>query len=156
VRWSDTDLSGIYVATIGQNPQETVFAVNVPTATETFEASESDPTRAQPEDLRTAYQDWDFQLLTDPHDVNHSTGASNAELEPSHVPIGPFIARVALLAMFTLFLVQVVLAWCFGHYSGVADSAGRNPRQGFARGLGATLLDFLPYGLAFGLFAAVA
>lgn len=156
VRWSDTDLSGLYVATIGQNPQEMVFAVNVPTATETLEASESDPTRATPENLRSTYSDWDFQLLTDPHDVNHATGASGAEQEPSRLPIGPFVARVLLLAMFTLFMLQVVLAWCFGHYSGVADSAGRHLKRAGPRGLAATLLNVLPYGMALGLFAAIA
>jgi hypothetical protein len=155
VRWADTDLSGLYVATIGQSPQELAFAVNVPTATETSETSESDPARAVPEDLRRAYPDWDFQLVTDPHEVNHSTGVSGAVPEPARLPIGPVIARAALLAMFVLFLVQVVLAWWFGHYSGVPE-AGRNPARSIPRGLAAGLLQMLPYGLSAGLFAVCA
>jgi hypothetical protein len=155
VRWADTDLSGLYVATIGQSPRELVFAVNVPMATETSEASESDPARSPPDQLRNYYHDWDFQLVTDPREVNHSAGVSGATPEPARLPIGPAVARVALLAMFALFLAQVVLAWWFGHYSGVVD-AGRNPAWVIPRGLAARVLQVLPYVLSCGLFAGCA
>src|SRR5262249_41180189 len=41
LRWVDTGTSGIYRAVIGQDPHDHLFAVNVPTSTDTQQASES-------------------------------------------------------------------------------------------------------------------
>src|SRR5262249_53531224 len=51
LHWADTDISGIYRATVGQHPQEHLFAVNGPVATAGQQASQSDPPRAPQRDL---------------------------------------------------------------------------------------------------------
>ena len=55
LRWTDTDISGLYRATIGQHPQEFLFAVNVPTATESQQACESDLARTNATELQAAF-----------------------------------------------------------------------------------------------------
>ncbi|MGE3809182.1 MAG: BatA domain-containing protein, partial [Gemmataceae bacterium] len=57
--WSDTSTSGIYKAVVGQLPEEHLFAVNVPTATLSQQACESDLARTNREELRSTYQGWD-------------------------------------------------------------------------------------------------
>jgi hypothetical protein len=129
LRWLDTDQSGIYRATIGRHPQEYLFAVNVPAAAEGQEASESDLARASAAELRSVFRDWEFQVETDPGRVVHAGGPSTpVPLESSEAlaargaGIGALVARVLLLAMFLLLLLEVVLAWRFGHYSAVNTS----------------------------------
>ena len=61
LRWADTDQSGLYRATIGQHPQEYLFAVNVPVATDTQLASESDLARTNSTELQAAYPGWTFR-----------------------------------------------------------------------------------------------
>jgi hypothetical protein len=131
LRWADTDVSGVYRVVLGQHPQEHVFAVNVPAATLDEQASESDLTRATREDLSRAYPEWEFQLVTDLNDVSHTGGPSASDAENRvAAPIGPGIAHYLLLAVLALVLVEVVMAWRFGHYSGTPSnepvpSAGR-------------------------------
>src|SRR5262249_38148495 len=114
LRWADTDQSGIYVATVGSDPHEHVFAVNPPTATDAQQASESDLTRTSAEELRRVYPEWELQVVTDPRDAVHtrSTGGEYSEYER---PLGPLVARWLLLLMLILVFVEVVLAWHFGH-----------------------------------------
>jgi hypothetical protein len=123
-RWADTDLSGLYRATIGQAPQEHYFAVNVPTASDGQAASESDLTRTSGDELHRTYPEWDFQLVTDLKDVSHTGGpALSQEAAPARSP-GAVIARWLLLAMLVMLLLEVVLAWVFGHYTAVAGAPG--------------------------------
>jgi hypothetical protein len=120
LRWTDTDISGVYRATIGQHPRDYLFAVNVPTAAESQQACESDLARTNQTELQSTYPGWEFQLVTDPGQVVHSGGPA-AELagERPMRGIGAVLARWLLLTMVALLVVEVVLAWRFGHYSGV-------------------------------------
>ena len=123
LRWTDTDLSGLYVATIGQHPQEYPFAVNVPAATDSQQATESDPARIGVAELQAIYPGWDFQLATELAQLRHASSPS-AEASgdrPLH-GMGMVIARWLLLAMFVLLVLEVVLAWRFGHYSAIPSS----------------------------------
>jgi hypothetical protein len=124
LRWTDTDVSGIYRAVIGSHPQEHLFAVNVPAATLAEEASESDLTRATRDDLNRAYPEWQLQLVADLSDVSHSGGPTAAESAEDRVPqpIAPEIAQWLLLAVLALVLIEVIMAWRFAHYSGVASN----------------------------------
>jgi hypothetical protein len=129
LRWADTDQSGIYVATIGSHPQEHIFAVNPPTATEALLASESDLTRAKSEDLRRAYPEWELQIVTDPRDAVHAATAAG---DPDLIlkPLGPGVAHWLLLLALVLLLAEVVLAWHFGHYSATAGGFDSPPATG--------------------------
>jgi hypothetical protein len=130
-RWADTDLSGLYRATIGQAPQEHYFAVNVPTASDGQGTSESDLTRTTADELHRTYPEWDFQLVTDLKDVSHTGGpaATDQEAAPAKSP-GTVFARWLLLAMLAMLLVEGVLAWVFGHYTAVAGAPGGPPARG--------------------------
>jgi hypothetical protein len=119
LRWTDTDVSGIYRAVIGHHPREHLFAVNVPTATDSQQVCESDLRRTNKEELKATYPGWDFQLVSDAHDAVHSGGPVMEDGERPVTGIGTAIARWLLLAMLGLLLVEVVLAWQFGHYSAV-------------------------------------
>ena len=142
LRWTDTDISGIYRATIGQQPQEYLFAVNVPAATEAQQASESDLTRTTEEEIKKLYPEWQFQLVTDPRRATHSgnppvPGGTGSPPVPGGIivdetsePPGSGIAQWLLLAMFVFLVVEVVLAWQFGHFSTVADSHDAPPARG--------------------------
>src|SRR5262249_2077326 len=129
LRWGDTDVSGVYKLVIGQHPREHLFAVNVPAATDAQEASESNPARADREGLQKLYPEWDFQKVTDLHDVVHSGGTTGAP-ELLYRPLGTAIARWLLLAVLALLGAEVVLAWHFGHYSRVAGTPGARPAEG--------------------------
>jgi hypothetical protein len=131
LRWAETDLSGVYRAVIGQHPRDYLFAVNVPTATETQQASESDLSRTNHTELQAAYPDWDFQLVTDLRKVVHSGGpVAEATVDRPIRGLGMVIARWLLLFMTVLLIVEVVLAWRFGHYTAVAMQSERPPAPG--------------------------
>ncbi len=123
LRWADTDVSGVYSVLLGRDPQEHLFAVNVPAATASDEASESDLARATREDLNHAYPEWELQLVADLGEVNHSGGPS-ADIEKDRVPapLGPGIAHWFLLAVLGLLFAEIVMAWQFGHYSATASN----------------------------------
>ncbi len=125
-RFADTDVSGLYRAVVGQHPREFLFAVNVPAATLGEEGSESDLTRATPEELRRSYPEWEFQVVTDLAQVSH-TGGPAAPEERVAQPLGPGVARVLLTAMLVLILLEVILAWRFGHYSASAANEAPAP-----------------------------
>jgi hypothetical protein len=131
LRWTDTDISGIYRATLGQHPQEYLFAVNVPTAAAAQGTSESDLARTNQAELQSLYPHWDFQWVTDLRQAVH-TGRTKA---PSAAPrpargLGMFVARWLLLGMMLLSLLEVLLAWHFGHYSSVSGTLGTPPTRG--------------------------
>src|SRR5438132_2474096 len=119
LRWSATDTSGVFRAVIGRDPHDHLFAVNVPTTTDSQQACESDLARTNAEELRTTFPGWDLQLVTDPRDVVHSGGPVIETTENTSGGLGMAVARGLLLAMLVLLLAEVVLAWKFGHYSAV-------------------------------------
>jgi hypothetical protein len=132
LRWTDTDISGLYRATISKHPQEYLFAVNVPTAIDSQQGCESELTRADPEDLHAAFPGWDFHLVTDAAKANHFRGleppAANSDAVVSG--IGADAARYLLLVMLALLLTEGFLAWRFGHHS-TASVADQPPTSGW-------------------------
>jgi hypothetical protein len=128
-RWGQTDEAGVYRMTVGQDPQEYLFAVNPPASTPDQKGSESDLTRLDKARLQAAYPELDFQLVKEPGQIKHTASNGASEEETVRAPIGPVIARYALLAVLALLLLEVVLAWTFGHYSKVAGAA-EPPRTG--------------------------
>lgn len=116
LRWTDTDISGVYSAVVGQQPRQHLFAVNVPAVNEAQQLSESDLTRTNREDLQKTYPEWEIQVVADLGQVKH---APPVEGEPEHIvlPLGDIVARWLLLIVLALLLVEIVLAWRFAHYN---------------------------------------
>ena len=127
--WPDTDQSGIYRLTIGQDPQERLFAVNVPTMVPDRKSSESDLTRVDKAKLKAAFPGWDLQVVKELQEIQHD-GSSlvidpDTEQPKQAKPIGPWIAHALLLAVVFLLFLEVVLACFFGHYSATAGALGQ-------------------------------
>jgi hypothetical protein len=116
LRWSDTDMSGIYRAVLGSGPREHLFAVNVPVTNEAQQAGESNLARTSREELGKVYPEWDVQVVHDPAQVARTvvtaTGARPVLREQ-----GTQIARWVLLAVLALALAEVVVAWHFGRHT---------------------------------------
>src|SRR5229473_1993823 len=127
-RWSGTDTSGVYRAVIGFDPRDHLFAINVPTTTDAQQACESDLARTNPEELRSTFPGWDFQVVTEVKDVVHSGGPVIEVSENTVGGLGMAVARALLLAMLVLLLAEVVLAWKFGHYSVVTARTEAPPQ----------------------------
>ena len=127
LRFADTDLAGIYKVTLGSSPREYLFAVNVPTSTEDQQASESNLTRTSLDELQRTYPEWDIQVVTDLANVVHATPADQESTEIYYAPQGPPIARLLLLLLLGLLLLEVVLAWRFGHYSSSVTGIEQGP-----------------------------
>jgi hypothetical protein len=122
LRWADTDISGIYRATIGGNPRESLFAVNAPVATGPQQASESDLARTNKEELQAIFPGWELQVVSDPAQVVHAGGTPKGDGGGgAQHGVGEHVARTLLLIMLGLMLLEVVLAWRFGHH---ADGPG--------------------------------
>jgi hypothetical protein len=116
-RFAETEQAGIYRATIGQHPQDYLYAVNVPTSTEGQQGSESDLTRLQPQDLQASYAGMEFQVVHDPRSVVHAPAGGTGDGQPAGSGMGPVIARVLLFLFLVLMLGEVVLAWKLGRFS---------------------------------------
>jgi hypothetical protein len=131
VRWTDTDVSGIYKVLVGSDPQEYVFAVNVPSINDA-QTSESSLNRVGREELQTLYNTPDLQVVRDLRDVDHSIGP-NAVAKTEYQPLGGDIAHWILLIVLALVLIEVVLAWVFGHYSAAVtpDELAPKPLTGW-------------------------
>ncbi len=142
VRFTDTDVSGIYSITVGSDPREHLFAVNVPAINEAQQLSESELTRTSREEIQKTYPEWEVQVVTDPGQAVHTKASSSGQPEMVLRPLGPVIARWLLLGLLVLVLLEVILAWQFGHYSAVAEP-DPGARQG-ARRRGAWVLVVLP------------
>jgi hypothetical protein len=140
LRWADTDQSGLYRATIGQDPREHLFAVNVPAAADAQEASESDPARTNLAALQSAYPGWDFQLVTDLGQVNHSVDHGTGSEERPGGVLGRAVAHFLLLAVLGLLVTEVVLAWRFGHYRAAAPGASVSQPSGILGTLASSIL----------------
>ncbi|HEV2950294.1 MAG TPA: VWA domain-containing protein [Gemmataceae bacterium] len=128
-RWSGTDTSGVYRAVIGLDPRDHLFAINVPTTTDAQQACESDLARTNPEELRSTFPGWDFQVVTEVKDAVHSGGPLIEVSENTVGGLGMAVARALLLAMLVLLLAEVVLAWKFGHYSAVGMHSESPPQN---------------------------
>jgi uncharacterized membrane protein len=129
LRWTDTDVSGVYTVALGQDPHEYLFAVNVPAVNETQQLSESDLTRTSRLELEKTYPEWQkLQVVSDPGDARHAP-IESAGPELVLRPIGPTVARWLLLALLVLVLLEVVLAWQFGHFSAAAQVEQERPRH---------------------------
>jgi hypothetical protein len=142
LRWADTDLSGVYQAVVGGGPREHLFAVNVPAAGDSQQGSESNLARTGREELQRVYPEWEVQVVRDPKQVVRTAGpAAPAELVTR--PQGTVVARGLLLGLLALVLLEIVLAWHFGHYSAAAgEQTAPRPRTWRGR-----LLYLAPAGL---------
>ena len=134
-RWSDSDVSGVYWATIGDNPVGRAFAVNFPASTPDMQSSESNLARTTKEELNKIYPEWEIQVVRDPSEAVHDgrplvPGDGRGGAAPAEH--GSHIARWLLLVALALLAAEVVLAWYFGHYSAVHER-DRAP-HGWARG----------------------
>ncbi len=119
-RWADTDWSGIYRLTPAQDPQEYLFAVNVPATTPDQRGSESDLARLDHEKFQEAFPNWKIDLVNDPRQVPRGGEQPGAMELNERGLLGPAVASYLLLAVLVLMFVEVILAWQFGHYSAAA------------------------------------
>jgi hypothetical protein len=129
-RWLETDQSGLYRLTIGQDPQEYLFAVNVPVTVPDRKGSESDLTRTDKGKLKAAYPGWDLQVVKTLGEVQHGgtiEGPEGDDQGKSPNPIGPFIAHYVLLAVIVLLFLEIVLGCTFGHFTVSARALGQAP-----------------------------
>jgi hypothetical protein len=149
LRWNDTAISGLYRATLGAHPQEYLFAVNVPTTTDAQQSSESDLARTSEKELRDAFPGWEFQYVTDLDQVSHSGGPTFAPApDQPAAGAGTVVARWVLFAVLALLLVEVLLAWVFGHYSSVVDGTeGRPPAGGWLVPAAVTVVSAAAFGI---------
>jgi hypothetical protein len=116
LRYFDTDVSGLYRVTLGNQKKEYPFAVNVPTGGEPA-TSESNLTRATEEEMAKVYGE--IKIATDPDSLVRDA-IEGTEIEVIERSLGPLIAQWLLLVCFVLILCEVLLAWLFGHYTSVA------------------------------------
>ena len=156
-RWLDTDQSGIYRLTLGNHPEEYLFAVNVPVSVPDRKSSESDLKRADLPAIKAAYPGWDFQVVKELKEVQHGGTAlvvdPETDLPRQPKPIGPWIAHVLLVAVIVLLFAEVILACLFGHYTASAAALGQAAARlrGWPALAGAALAV-----VALGMFAFVA
>jgi hypothetical protein len=120
LRWIDTDVSGIYRVAAGK--REHLFAVNVPALNNARLSSPSDLTRTNREELQKVYPEWDLQLVTEPGQVVRTTSTADGTEIKIYEPLGPTVARWLLLVVLGIVLIEVVLAFVFGHYSSTATT----------------------------------
>jgi hypothetical protein len=153
-RWVDTDQSGIYRLSVGQDAHEYLFVVNVPTTVPDHKSSESDLRRTDKARLKESYPGWELQVVKDLSEVQHGKGGSTFDPDSEEMkkpkPVGPWIAHFLLLLMISLLFGEVVLACCFGHYQGRSLST----RSASLRGEGRSRWGRLPIWLGGG-FAVV-
>src|SRR4029077_9435725 len=82
-RFGETDLRGIYKVTVGSDPREYLFAVNVPSSRPDQGGSESDLSRVDKAQMQKVFPGWDFQLVTDLRQANFTpVGPVTDDIEP--------------------------------------------------------------------------
>ncbi len=113
VRLPAVNRSGVYRVTIG-GQHESLFAANVPIVS-TIGGAESDLRRISASDFKSAAPDADIQVVGDASEVHHRsvTGVDRTG-EIQVAPRGPAVARVLLIALVILILMETILAWQFG------------------------------------------
>jgi hypothetical protein len=124
LRWTNTEQSGIFRATIGDYPRDYLFAVNVPAALDSQLGSESDLQRTNLAELQSAYPTASFQVVTGLEEIKHD-GPRDSEPSPANPAqgAGKFIARWLLLTMLVLIVAEVVLAWQLARHGKEAPEA---------------------------------
>jgi hypothetical protein len=127
LRWIDTDVRGVYKVVVGRDPREHLFAVNVPAHSEDQQLSESSNLRTNLEELNKTYPEWEVQVVTDPRQVERTASTDGSTPEVVYTPQGGSVARWLLLALLAMVLLEVVLAWLFGHYSATATLPEERP-----------------------------
>jgi len=115
LRFHDTDASGLYRVTVGNQKAEHPFAVNVPSGGD--QESESNLAATSADDLGKSFGR--VQVVTDPAAVVRDPIDGNT-VEVVYNPLGTEVARWLLLVCLGLIFAEVVMAWLFGHYSKVA------------------------------------
>ncbi len=131
-RWTDTEQSGVYRLALVNQPLEIPFAINVPASTSDHRGSESDLSRFDKDALMAVFPGWDFQYVFDPLAAAVQGGEvpeTDVDLLADHTPVGPEIARKVLWLVLALLLIEVVIAWKFGHYTSV-EGVGTQPATG--------------------------
>lgn len=124
---NDSDWSGVYRLRVQGEPQEHLFAVNVPSSTPDQRGSESDLSRLDAEKLKELYPDWEFQVVDHPR--NARIAQRTDEVQVVRGKLGPAIAHYLLIAVLVLLFAEIILAWGFGHHSAVAG-ATEPPKAG--------------------------
>jgi hypothetical protein len=155
VRFTDTDVSGVYKVVIGQNPREYLFTVNVPEAGDGLQSSESDLTPVSKEELQRAYPEWEVQVVTDLGQVVHASRAGGDVVEVQRAQ-GPGVARWLLLMLFGLLVGEVILAWQFGHYSAAPMEQQADPRRRTRLQWALLALPWLLFAVSLGVAAVLA
>lgn len=117
LRWADNDISGLYRVKVGREPREYLFAVNPPAYSSNRKDSESDLTRATPDELFKAYSELELQIVKDLARIDHTPRNTPAPQEPVYQPLGPEIAHYLMMVVLGLLLFEVILAFIFGHYN---------------------------------------
>jgi hypothetical protein len=146
-RWGETDLSGLYTVKVRGEPQEHLFAVNVPVGGLAQKGPESDLKRIDQDGLRSAYPGWKFDIVTALSQVRHADAPAGQSVEEdgSGGRHGQEVARWLLFALLLLLLVEPILALFFAHHSPTA-TAGPPPGGWLVPGLtaAAALLVIVP------------
>ena len=97
----------------------------MPTASDSQQACESNLARTNADEMKATYPGWDFQVVTDVHNVTHSGGPATEGEETSLRGIGTVVAHWLLLGCWGLLLLEIVLAWS----SGTTARCKARPRQ---------------------------
>jgi hypothetical protein len=124
LRWTDTDVSGVYRVAIGADPREYFFAVNVPTGGDGTLGDESNLARTDLDEMQKMYPEWEFQIVRDLGQVSLAPIVAGDAAYTTGGALGAGVAHVLLMALLILVVLEVVLAWQFGHYSSVSDEPG--------------------------------
>jgi hypothetical protein len=156
-RFANTEQDGVYRAVIGANPRDWLWAVNVPTATDSLKSSESDPTRTNESELKGSYAEADLQIVSDFRKAITASGyASENGTETTLNGMGKVIARWIMLFMLLLLAAEVILAWYFGHYSGVTDATRSTTKTGRLLPWTVAVVALLVFIILFGILANAA
>lgn len=115
-QWPGTGKSGIYRMTVGNESNDFLFAVNPPPDDPVSGISESDLSRITQEELKKLSPDWKFQIVQNLGQIRFQPRV-NQDDEVIQGQMGPEIAHYLLLAVLGLLLLEVILAWVFGHFS---------------------------------------
>jgi hypothetical protein len=116
-RASETDFSGIYRVDTPAGI-EVPFAVNVPVWAPDRKGTESDLGRLDELKLREAYPGWNPVSVKDVLMASIAGGPlTDGPMLDTYQPVGPTFANIALLIVLALILIEVLLAWQFGHYT---------------------------------------
>jgi hypothetical protein len=120
--WALTDRSGIYRMTVGQDKHDYLFAVNPPPHDPVSGISESDLTPTSADELHRLNPDWQFQIVQDLRKIRPSGRQEAVAEEVVAGRLGPELAHTLLLAVLVLLILEVVLAWAFGHFAAIPSA----------------------------------